>query len=86
MIECANAALPVEVKQLRINPSQSGGALGGRGGMSRTMGTIRGLEPDPNLAEVEIRGVVYIYNPPATEQLTIPGDEQEIPSDEVALN
>ena len=86
LIECANAALPVEVKQLRINPSLSGGNFGTRGTVNRGMNNIRGLEPDANLAEVEIRGVVYIYNPPATEQLTIPGDEEEIPSDEVAIN
>ncbi|MGI9427950.1 MAG: hypothetical protein ACR2NM_04790 [Bythopirellula sp.] len=85
LIECANAALPVEVKQLRINPHMSGGNFGTGSTANRSTG-IRGLELEADVAEVEIRGVVYIYNPPATEQLTIPGDDEEIPSDDVAVN
>lgn len=69
LVECANAALPVEVKQVRVNPEASGaGFAGAARGSART-----GIKParsqgdgpeDPNLAEVEIRGVVYIYNQP----------------------
>ena len=78
LIECANAALPIEVKQVRIDADQSGsGVVGGasRGTSSRS---ISGVAPDPNLAEVEIRGVVYIYNEPDTETLTVPGDDESI--------
>lgn len=85
LIECANAALPVEVKQLRINPDKAGGNFGGRATGGRGS-RIRGLSDDANLADVEIRGVVYIYNPPATEQLTIPGDDEAAGADEVAVN
>jgi len=78
LLECANAALPVEVKQLRINPSQSGVGFGGMNARasSRSIG-IRGLPKDSTLAEVEIRGRVYIYNEPSNEQLHIPGDDTE---------
>ncbi len=77
LIECANSALPIEVKQLRINASQSGtGFSGGRSGRTRRPSRgLKGIAPDANLAEVEIRGVVYIYNAPDTETLTVPGDE-----------
>jgi len=85
LIECANAALPVEVKQLRVNPSQSGGNFGGRSSSGSRNKNLQGLVPDVNLAEVEIRGVVYIYNPPDTNELAIPGAEEGISSSEVAL-
>jgi len=74
LIECANATLPIEVKQLRINPSQSGIGLGGRGAASRPSPGLRGVTPGTKLAEVEIRGVVYIYNEPDTSTLTVPGE------------
>ena len=84
LIECANAALPVEVKQLRVNPDQSGaGFSSGRGrGMSGYGKSMRGasmqsLASDKNLAQVEIRGVVYIYNEPDQEALGLPGDQEE---------
>ncbi len=74
LVECANAALPVEVKQLRINPDQSGVGFGGgatrRPGDKRSSGNLN----DANLAEVEIRGVVYIYNEPNEEALQVPGE------------
>ncbi len=75
LIECANANLPIEVKQLRINASQSGSGVTGRSSSASRSRGMQGLAPDPNLAEVEIRGVVYIYNEPDTVELAIPGDE-----------
>jgi hypothetical protein len=77
--ECANAPLQVEVKEVRINPSESGGeggmrgGYGGRGGEGG-YGGYAGLageemmpEQDPNLKTVVIQGTVYIFNPPTEE-------------------
>ncbi len=83
LVECANAALPIEVNQLRVNPEQSGAGFGGggsRGGMSTGRSSMRGavnLPPDPNLANVEIQAVVYIYNQPDKEELSVPGLEED---------
>jgi hypothetical protein len=72
LIECANAALPVEVIQLRVNPNKSGLGTKGLIGSNANGG-------DTNLADVEIRGIVYIYNKP-DESVEVPGME----SDQVA--
>ena len=82
LVECANAALPVEVDKVSINPDQSGGMFGGGGssgyGGARTARTPQAPErgagmPNPNLATVFIRGVVYIYNQPDSSVLSLPG-------------
>jgi uncharacterized membrane protein YgcG len=70
LIECANAALPVEVIQLRVNPGKSGLGTDGKIGSD----TIGG---DTNLADVEIRGIVYIYNKPDESVLEVPGMETD---------
>ncbi len=82
LIECANATLPIEVNQVRINPSQSGTGLGGRRTSGRQNSGLRGIASDIKLAEIEISGVVYIYNQPDTETLTIPGEENLASSDD----
>lgn len=83
LIECANAALPIEVNQVRINASQSGSGVTGRSGGGRASSRgLQGMAPDANLAEVEISGVVYIYNEPDTETLTIPGDDEATLADD----
>ncbi len=78
LIECANAALPIEVKQLRLNPDQSGAGFGSMAsrsfmGGSRVLRGMDSLEADANLADVEIRGIVYIYNKPDETVLEVPG-------------
>jgi len=80
LIECANAALPVEVKRLRINPDQSGSGFqraspGGRGGGMRGRTSADSAMDDTGFVEVEIQGVVYIYNEPNRERLEVPGIE-----------
>jgi len=75
LIECANASLPVEVKQVRVNPSQSGVGVLGKSGATRQSRALTDMPPDANLAEVQIRGVVYIYKEPAAQELAIPGDD-----------
>jgi len=77
LVECANAALPVEIKKLRINPDESGVGFGSsrsRGGGSR----LRGLQSldDDSLVEVEFHGVVFIYNEPDKSKFEAPGDEE----------
>ena len=81
LIECANAALPIEVKQVRINANQSGTGVTGRSSRGAKSRGLKGVASDPNLAEVEIRGVVYIYNEPDTETLTVPGDDENALAD-----
>jgi hypothetical protein len=64
LMECANSSLPVEVRQLRINPSK-GGAVGGRnapaGGGGRENQDVDASKWD---LTVELHGIVYMYNPP----------------------
>jgi hypothetical protein len=93
LVECANAALPIEVERLRINPDKSGvgfdvvgGAGGGyRGGeMSYSRGGEGGMSyaapgaVPADFVTVEIQGLVYIYNPPDPAVLTVPGGEEEL--------
>lgn len=116
LVECANSTMPVEVKQLRINP-ESGGSFGGGGmgmgtparrtapvrrstmgggmgmpgggmgmgemgmGMGmpgaggRPMGGMGGaageavVDENPYIVSIEIRGIIYIYNPPDKTKL-----------------
>jgi hypothetical protein len=91
LVECANAALPIEITCLRVNAEKSGvgfegaaggGRYGGEGmGMGRGGGgggmTDLGTSLPAGLATVEFQGVVYIYNPPKNEALAIPGDAAE---------
>ena len=77
IVECANASLPVEVKKLRVNPDQSGagfGTTGARGG-SRRQNSAR-VATDKSLIEVELQGVVYIFNKPDKSRLGITEEEQ----------
>jgi len=78
LINCADATLPVEVKQVRVNPSQAGEGVLGRSSQSGRSQSLRGLAPDPNLAEIILHGVVYIYNPPDTQELAVPGAEDDL--------
>ncbi len=83
LLKCANATLPIEVKQVRINPSKSGAGFGGN---RSSRSSIRGLNQMSldDLTEVIIRGAVYIYNEPDTDRLTIPGEDLAQPGDEIA--
>jgi hypothetical protein len=70
------------VKQVRVNPEVSGAGFGGeRYGASRS--SIRGMsgteeiESDANLADVEIRGVVYIYNQPDESVFELLGGDED---------
>lgn len=81
LIECANATLPIEVTQLRINPDKSGVGFGGAGANSRSSSSM--VKSARGMTDVEIRGAVYIYNEPDTDKLTIPGEEELADSDSI---
>jgi hypothetical protein len=79
--ECANAPLQVEVKEVRINPSENGGSGGGygRGGregggygsMASQEGDQMGPEAEPNIRHVIIQGIIYIFNEPNTTAIQV---------------
>jgi len=70
--QCANQPLQIEVREVRINPTDAGGA-GGRvvsmddsqGGSRLGGGTTEVFPSNPNLARVVIQGVIYIFNEPS---------------------
>lgn len=79
---CASQPLQVEVQEVRINPPDAGGMEGGgfgsgfRGGgggfgaslFPDRMG-IQTFSSQPNLVNVVIQGVIYIFNKPNQDQL-----------------
>jgi hypothetical protein len=74
--ECANAPLQVEVKEVRVNPSEggAGGGYGGRGGSSYgssagQLGDEMSPDPEPNIKRVIIQGIIYIFNEPDASKL-----------------
>ncbi len=78
LIECANAALPIEVKQVRLNPDRASvGFEQSRGGYSNPAANLQGVEADPSHAQIELQGAVYIYNEPTAEPAgTATADDQ----------
>jgi hypothetical protein len=73
LLECRNSKLPIEVQQVRINPSASttsvgmGGGGGGGAGHSEAdagpgAGAVSGKQYD-RYATVELRGIVYLLQP-----------------------
>ena len=84
--ECANAPLQVEVKEVRINPSDraSGGgydsrSVGMRGGSdSRSHDSGSGameFPQEPNILPIVIQGVIYIFNEPDAASLQVSEDQ-----------
>ncbi|MDZ4658236.1 MAG: hypothetical protein SH868_11720 [Bythopirellula sp.] len=71
LIECANSPLPIEVKQIRINPEKSMEGFGGQGSSSGMMGP-GGVPLDPIFAQVQIKGSVFIYNEPTGDPAAAP--------------
>ena len=75
LTECANSPLPVEVRQLRINPSGGGGSgapasSGSSYGGKDAAGAVGG-ERSTYDVPVEICGIIYMYNPPDSAKLGI---------------
>ncbi len=73
LVECANAPLPIEVRQLRINPLGSGGSSTGpsnkkaSGGAAAPSGPM--TESETYEVPIELAGIIYIYNPPDVAKL-----------------
>lgn len=79
LAECANATLPVEVRQVRINPGAAVDASGfGEG--QRSVSPREGGEAaeDPAVVPVVIQGIIYIFNPPNREVLGLPAEDQPV--------
>ncbi len=78
LVECANSPLPVEVRQLRINPGKGGGSgtrttVGGQGDSAGPRASAGKSGPDAEHASydvpIELYGIIYIYNPPDPSKL-----------------
>lgn len=72
---CANSPLLIEPEQIRIVANEAdisaAAAAGSSGASSKPANTTY---VSPYDAEVEIVGVMYMFNPPAKERLQIPGE------------
>ena len=81
LVQCANASLPVEVHQVRINEGRSArGTTGGgaaRGGEEGGGGQAGVIKPKVKHDVVTIQGVIYIFNPPDKEKLEIVDEPAE---------
>jgi hypothetical protein len=65
LTECANYPLPVEVRQLRINPGSAGAAQAGGGAApARGPAAATSSPGDAFDVTVEIHGIIYLFNPP----------------------
>jgi hypothetical protein len=73
LTECANYPLPVEVRQLRINP-----------GIEKEQGNKSGpaaaAPVDPFDVTLEIHGIIYLFNPPDPVKLGAPPAEGAAPA------
>ncbi len=86
LVECANATLPVEVQQVRVNADGVTDSSDEPGGRTRsTRPARRGSESEPSVGsdlrqvaqvKVVIQGIIYIFNPPNLEKLGI--DPQQL--------
>ncbi len=90
LVECANSPLPIEVDQVRINPDKSEAGFGQAGMMGGVGGPLMESASSPYLAQVEVKGVVYIYMQPNEELLGTPSAElaesdDAIPGSDVAV-
>ena len=79
LVECANATLPIEVTQLTVNRTQSN-TVGFSGSLRsrrppRT-NRNRNIVDIRNLSEVEIKGVVLIYQPP--DEAILPVENNDV--------
>ncbi len=68
LAEFANSPLPVEVKQLRINPKSTGKkSTGSTNSSSGNKAAVNKSDTNTFELPVEILGIIYIYNKPPTE-------------------
>jgi hypothetical protein len=71
--ECANAPLPVEIQEIRINPQGQGSTdfSGSRRHGGGQADAAASFETQPNLVQVILQGTVYIYNKPNANVLKV---------------
>jgi hypothetical protein len=107
LIECGNADLMLEVKQVRINPDApdifgmagsagrgagggnfGSGVLGGgrRGGFAGNAAQMGNDSKYPWDVDVEVYGIVYIFNPPSLKRLEDKLDAEAVAKFEVEIN
>jgi hypothetical protein len=71
LLECANAPLPIEVKQVRINPHMAMAGIttsgGSYSGASSLPSGVTLDANDPTYVILELRGAVFIYNQPTSD-------------------
>lgn len=79
LIECANSPLPIEVKQLRINPDKSMEGFGGQGGGGAYSSMTSSSGPvDPIYVQLLLKGSVFIYNEPTSDPGAAPADDSQL--------
>ncbi len=92
LVECANSTMPIEVQHIRILKSASGAGAGstttGSAGQPSASTSSKSGDSGASLSssddrEVEICGVIYIYNPPDRAKLGT-GSLAEKPADAAA--
>ena len=67
IVQLANAPLQVEIEQFRINPGDSSSSS-----RSRTRNAeVQSFDRQPEVALVDLKGTIYIFNEPNEEQLTV---------------
>lgn len=75
LTHCANYPLPVEVKQLRINPEDSEKERTRKPAEAQGGDKPSPTAIDPFDVTVEIHGIIYLYNPPDQSKLGQPAGE-----------
>lgn len=68
ILNCANAALPVEIQQVRVNVEQGGSSDAAIKGPELSAEDRAAGRKTPHV-EVSLQGVIYIFNPPKPEKL-----------------
>ena len=100
LVECGNGDLMLEVVQVRVNPDapsvqSQGGVSPGTSSIRRPVGGVgrvggnEGTSPQgaeyPWDVEVEVYGIIYIFNPPSAARLGL-SDEDKAKLDQVNLD
>lgn len=88
LVECGNADLMLEVKQVRINPNAADvfSGIGSKPAPKNKGRDVTEGRSYPWDVEVEVYGIIYIFNPPSLHRLGLKEEEvaQFAPADESA--
>jgi hypothetical protein len=69
LVECANSPLPLEVMQLRINPTTAAAPGGARPSSATSKDASGQKDVETYEVPIEISGVIYMYNKPDLSKL-----------------